>query len=180
MFSRLWNHSDDTNSDDTSDACDAEDAQDAQDAQDDNEREDPNDAEKEDLHRLQQIISVFQKLMVSAAGVVDIAVDAYNSYTQAHYDKEPYHTSALSGIAWVNELLAGHPERVRCELGVHRHVFIILLNVLRESGIDDSKNVTLEEQLAIFLYACVTGLSVRHLGERFQRSNDTISKYVLP
>jgi hypothetical protein len=38
----------------------------------------------------------------------------------------------------------------------------------------------LEEQLAIFLYACVTGLSVRHLGEHFQRSNDTISKYVIP
>jgi hypothetical protein len=78
MFSHLWNHLDDTNSDDTSDACDAEDVQDAQ---DDNEREDPNDAEKGDLHRLQQIISVFQKLMVSAAGVVDIAVDASNSYT---------------------------------------------------------------------------------------------------
>ncbi|KAJ3727452.1 hypothetical protein C8R42DRAFT_550407, partial [Lentinula raphanica] len=24
---------------------------------------------------------------------------------------------------------------------------------------------------------CVTGLSVRHVGERFQRSNETISKY---
>ncbi|KAJ3738765.1 hypothetical protein EV360DRAFT_21138, partial [Lentinula raphanica] len=24
---------------------------------------------------------------------------------------------------------------------------------------------------------CVTGLSVRHLGERFQRSNETISRY---
>ncbi|KAE9395228.1 hypothetical protein BT96DRAFT_747075, partial [Gymnopus androsaceus JB14] len=24
---------------------------------------------------------------------------------------------------------------------------------------------------------CVTGLSVRHVGEQFQRSNDTISKY---
>ncbi|KAE9408351.1 hypothetical protein BT96DRAFT_755271, partial [Gymnopus androsaceus JB14] len=24
---------------------------------------------------------------------------------------------------------------------------------------------------------CVTGLSVRHVGERFQRSNDTIAKY---
>jgi hypothetical protein len=104
MFSRLWNHLDDINSDNTSDAYDTEDAQ------DDNEREDPNDTEKGDLHRLQQIISVFQKLMVSAAGVVDIAVDAYNSYTQAHYDKEPYRTSALLGIAWVNELLTGHPE----------------------------------------------------------------------
>jgi hypothetical protein len=31
---------------------------------------------------------------------------------------------------------------------------------------------------AIFLYMCVTGLSVHHVGERFQRSNKTISKYV--
>ncbi|KAH7917968.1 hypothetical protein BV22DRAFT_976376, partial [Leucogyrophana mollusca] len=45
-------------------------------------------------------------------------------------------------------------------------------------GYTDSRNgVTLEEQLAIFLYACVTGLSSRHLGERFQRSPDTITKY---
>jgi hypothetical protein len=118
--------------------------------------------------------------MVLAAGVVNIAVDAYNSCTQAHYDKEPYHTSALLGIAWVNELLTGHPERVQCKLGVHCHMFIILLNVLCESSIDNSKNVTLKEQLAIFLYACVTGLSVHHLGEQFQHSNNTISKYVLP
>ncbi|KIN96927.1 hypothetical protein M404DRAFT_112517, partial [Pisolithus tinctorius Marx 270] len=41
----------------------------------------------------------------------------------------------------------------------------------------DSKNVTLEEQLAIFLYAMVTGLLARHIGERFQRSMDTISRY---
>ena len=34
--------------------------------------------------------------------------------------------------------------------------------------------------MAIFLYACVTGISVHHLAERFQCSNDTISKCVLP
>ena len=39
----------------------------------------------------------------------------------------------------------------------------------------DSKFVTLEEQLAIFLYCSVTDLTVRHLGEWFQRSNDTIT-----
>ncbi|KLO06040.1 hypothetical protein SCHPADRAFT_798604, partial [Schizopora paradoxa] len=26
---------------------------------------------------------------------------------------------------------------------------------------------------------CVTGLSIRHVGERFQRSNETISKYFM-
>ena len=40
----------------------------------------------------------------------------------------------------------------------------------------DSQYITLEEQLAIFLYGCVTGLSVHHLGERFQRANDTVAK----
>ncbi|KAJ7081525.1 hypothetical protein C8R44DRAFT_527075, partial [Mycena epipterygia] len=45
------------------------------------------------------------------------------------------------------------------------------------SGLTHSKHVTLEEQVAIFLYTCVTGLSIRHVGERFQRSNETISKY---
>lgn len=63
---------------------------------------------------------------------------------------------------------------------MHRHVFIVLLQLLREGGINDSKHVTLEEQLAIFLYACVTGISVCHLAERFQRSNETILKCVLP
>ncbi|KIN96444.1 hypothetical protein M404DRAFT_163032, partial [Pisolithus tinctorius Marx 270] len=44
-------------------------------------------------------------------------------------------------------------------------------------GHSDLKFVTLEEQLVIFLYTCVTGLMVRHVGECFQWSNDTISWY---
>ncbi|KIM64947.1 hypothetical protein SCLCIDRAFT_1164605, partial [Scleroderma citrinum Foug A] len=40
-----------------------------------------------------------------------------------------------------------------------------------------STHISLEEQLAIFLYICVTGLPIRHIGERFQRSNDMISMY---
>jgi hypothetical protein len=90
--------------------------------------------------------------------------------------KEPYHTSILTGEGWVLELIAGHPERIRCELGMHQHVFVELISELREMGHTNSKYVSLEEQLAIFLYASVTGLTVRHLGERFQRSNETISK----
>ena len=106
--------------------------------------------------------------MATAAAVV--------AYAEPLYCKIPYHTSALTGREWVRELMEGHPERIRCELGVHLHVFQKLLDVLRKIGYRDSRHVELEEQLAIFLYACVTGLSVRHLGERFQRSNDTISR----
>lgn len=97
-------------------------------------------------------------------------------YATPLYWKQPYHTSALSGKAWVDELLVGHPDRIKSELGMRLHVFIALLAKLRSLGLTDSKNVTLEEQVAIFLYTCVTGLSIRHVGERFQRSNETISK----
>jgi len=45
-------------------------------------------------------------------------------------------------------------------------------------GHGDTKYVTLEEQLAIFLYTSVTGLFIRHVEERFQRANGTISKWV--
>ena len=87
-----------------------------------------------------------------------------------------YHTSILSGEAWVQELLHGHPEQIQTELGVHVHVFLALISELHLMGYGDSKFVSLEEQLAIFLYACVTGLTIRHVGERFQHANETISK----
>jgi hypothetical protein len=39
------------------------------------------------------------------------------------------------------------------------------------------KAVLLEEQVTIFLYAWVTGLTIWHVGERFQRSNNAISRW---
>jgi hypothetical protein len=134
------------------------------------------------LNELHWIDNMFTGAACVAIAIADAAGKIVQDHSKTYYDKQPYHTSALSGMAWVNELLTGHPDRIRCELGVRRHVFYVLLNLLHDSGCRNSKYIMLEEQLAIFLYACVTGLSVRHhdVGERFQRSNDTISKYVIP
>ena len=112
------------------------------------------------------------------AFVVNCVASATRIYEDSYYRKIPYHTSALTGQGWVKELINGHPERIRTELGVHVHVFKRLLCILMKIGYGDSRYITLEEQLAIFLYTCVTGLSIRHVGERFQRANDTISKFV--
>jgi hypothetical protein len=138
------------------------------------------DSEQLDVNELHWIDRMFRGAARVAMAIADAAGQVLQDHSQTYYDKQPYHTSTLSGMAWVNELLAGHPDRIRCELGVRCHVFYVLLNLLHDSGCRNSKYIMLEEQLAIFLYACVTGLSVRHLGERFQRSNDTISKYVIP
>ena len=90
--------------------------------------------------------------------------------------REPYHTSILTGEGWVMELLSGHPDRICCELGVSHDVFAGLILALWEMGHGNSKYLSLKEQLSIFLYASVTGLTIRHLRERFQRSNEMISQ----
>jgi len=110
--------------------------------------------------------------------MISIIIATTQSFLQTGLpkDPEPYHTSALKGEEWLMELIIGHPERIRCELGVHAHIFEKLIEELCGLGHRSSRHVLLEEQLAIFLYTCVTGLTIRHVGERFQRSSDTISK----
>lgn len=107
---------------------------------------------------------------------ISVILTAVAKIAESVYIREAYHTSALSGQDWVLELLAGHPERIHCKLGVYRHTFLALITVLRALGYKNSRFVSLEEQLAIFLYMAVTGLPLRHVGERFQHSNATISK----
>jgi hypothetical protein len=118
-----------------------------------------------------------RRLLIQILGIfVNTIIVALILFAAPLYDKEAYHTSGLSGAAWVLELLEGHPGRIRCELGVSKEVFQFLVAYLQQMGISHSRGILLEEQLAIFLYRCVTGISVRHAGERFQRSNDTMSK----
>ena len=105
-------------------------------------------------------------------------VAALTLFATPLYNKEAYHTSAFSSAEWVLELLEGHPECIQCKLGVHKHIFLFLIAYLQVIWVHHSQDVLLEEQLAIFLYRCVTGISICHAGEQFQHSNVTISKYV--
>jgi len=74
----------------------------------------------------------------------------------------PHHTSILTGHAWVLELLTGHPRLIKINFGVPLEIFSVLTRILRENGVRDSwHGVTVEEQLGIFLYMCITGLSSR-------------------
>jgi hypothetical protein len=119
---------------------------------------------------------VREQLLKYMALVISIVVTATHSLLQSIYpkDPEPYHTSALSGQDWVIKLLTGHPECIRCELGMHANAFVELISKLHTMGHSDSKFVSLKEQLAIFIYTSVTDLTIRHVAERFQCSNETI------
>ena len=119
-----------------------------------------------------------RRLRHITALLISIVLSAAASALHLLYpnDPIPYHTSILTGEAWVLELMRGHPKQIHCELGVHLHVFQALLSELCSIGRKNSRFVTLEEQLAIFLYCCVTGLTIWHVGEQFQRSNETTSQ----
>jgi hypothetical protein len=114
---------------------------------------------------------------MAAFTIANIVVTAALIYVNPFYNKIPYHTLSLRGADWVLELLNGHPECIRNELGVHKHIFCGLIDKLKLAGNGPSRHLYLEEQLAIFLYTCVTGLSLFHICEHFQHSCETISKY---
>lgn len=80
---------------------------------------------------------------------------------------------------WLDELLAGHPERFDEQFGMSKHAFRLLSHELQlYSGLTDRRHVTADEQLATFLYFARTGSSTRILQERFQRSPSTINGWV--
>jgi hypothetical protein len=56
-------------------------------------------------------------LRTIAAMIAQLIITVAIAYMTPYLDKEPYHTSMLSGFAWVQELLNGHPERIKNELG---------------------------------------------------------------
>jgi hypothetical protein len=99
-------------------------------------------------------------------------------YVYPQYCKEDLHNFALSGRAWLNELLSGHPNRIYIALGMRRHVFLALILQLRAMGHIESQHshINLDESVAIFLYTCVTGIAIDHVAERFQHSHSTISE----
>jgi len=66
------------------------------------------------------------------------------------FEKVPQHTSILSRQQWVDELCEGHAGRFKNELGMSKHVFEKLLELLKKDG--GLKDTSVEEQLAIFLH----------------------------
>ena len=78
-------------------------------------------------------------LVWAAAYAVHLVMAAVTLAVNPLLDRIPYHTSALSqGHAWVLELINGHPDRIKTELGMRKHVFHALVAALRACGLQDS------------------------------------------
>jgi hypothetical protein len=118
-----------------------------------------------------------EETLAITTAVIAACTAAVTIYHELYLSSEPYHTGT-PGYIWVQELINGNPRRFRDVLGINKHTFFLLLRALvSASGFRDSRHVSIEEKLAIFLYAGRTNLSTRQLAERFQHSTDTISRY---
>ncbi len=115
-------------------------------------------------------------MLHTIAVLIDLSYNLMMDHFGPLYFCTPYHTSALSRADWVNKLLTGHPERIQNELGIYWNTFLILVEALKRSSLQSSCHVSIEEQLSIFLYTAVTGLTCTHVRECFQQSTDTITK----
>ncbi|CAN0906787.1 Protein ALP1-like [Linum grandiflorum] len=89
----------------------------------------------------------------------------------------PCRTSMRQGHDWVRELLHDHPGRIYEQLQMDKHIFLNFCEELKAHGLQPSKNITVEEQVAMFLMILAHSNSARDNAEQFQHSTATVSKY---
>src|ERR1700735_844936 len=111
------------------------------------------------LHRKRKQRIRRRKFLLLACAFYGGAVAS--AYYTLNFKKNRQHTLKLTGQEWMEELLAGHPKRIRDNLGISQEGFLQLKDILIENaGFRPTRYMTTTEQLA----------------ERFQRSTETIDR----
>ena len=96
-------------------------------------------------------------------------------YYYSYGYRDRVHNFILSGDSFVHELLIGHECSCFDLLRVSKGCYMNLSNELKERGLlADSRNVTVEEQVAIFLFTIAHNERNRVMHNRFQHSGETI------
>lgn len=111
------------------------------------------------------------------ATIVTFTTIVTSLYFSSNFDKLPQHTSRITGRKWIRELLIGHPQRIKNNLGVSQETFLALEDILiKKSTLRNTRRIGTKEQLGIFLYIVTSDISMRKPAERFQRSTETINR----
>ena len=99
-------------------------------------------------------------------------------YRYQYLTKSKVHEVAQSGKTYLNEILIGHPHKCPDIFKMSSGCFLLLANELKCRGLlRDSRTVTVEEQLGIFLFTFCHSQRNRIMQNLFQHSGETISRY---
>ncbi|KAL5578857.1 hypothetical protein UlMin_011299 [Ulmus minor] len=91
-------------------------------------------------------------------------------------ERLPMHTSIRTGHEYMLELLNQHPDRMFNKIRMYRPCFEMLIQVLRQqTALQNSRYLTLEEQVMIFVYVISQKATNRMAMEDWQHSGSTIS-----
>ena len=94
-------------------------------------------------------------------------------------EKEPKHTSVLTGPKYVKEVLEGHERWCKVDFRMESEIFRAIVHFLRvESLLCDTRGVMIEEQFAMFMFMLSHNASTERLKKRFQHSGETIHRKI--
>ena len=117
-----------------------------------------------------------EKCKKQAAGAA-AALAAVAVATSSHLFKEPMYNSSFTGELRMQELLHAHDKRFYNSFGMKKDVFFHLKLDLQEyANFANTKYMTMDEQLGIFLHICCSGNTTCDIQEQFQRSPDTVHR----
>ena len=118
--------------------------------------------------------------IVHTPDIFDLTVAIAEHVLHLHYTRlfrRPKRDSSMRGEKKVEEWLRRHPAAMHDHLSVSPTTFGLILGDLETLGdLKPTLHTSSRVQLAIFLYTCRDGGSVRHAGECFQKSNETIAR----
>ncbi|RHY41620.1 hypothetical protein DYB26_003145 [Aphanomyces astaci] len=102
-------------------------------------------------------------------------------YLMYHYMsfvlKTPKRNSVLTGSLWVTERLSGNEEAFVEEFRMPKQVFALLVSELVQvAGLKATRQVSANEQLALFLFFAGHHSSSAQLQSRFQHSGETVTR----
>ena len=94
-------------------------------------------------------------------------------------EKRPEHTSEYTGAKKVKEILEGHENWCKSEFRMETRIFKETCNYLRREGLlRDTRGVTVEEQLGMFMYMISHNASNDRLKKTFQHSGETVHRHI--
>ncbi|XP_062111476.1 protein ALP1-like [Humulus lupulus] len=101
-----------------------------------------------------------------------------SDYNEKFIEKIPQRTSSLCGEDFVRELLGGHERTCYELLRMDKNVFIELCTYLKQKEyIKDTREIKVEEAVAIFLIIVGQNVGMRLIADRFQHSLETIDRH---
>lgn len=108
----------------------------------------------------------------------DLATRGMLMYYVKYIYKEPCYTSFRTGNIFIQEILNGHETRCYRDFRLNKSVFLELCKDLVDNyGLQDTRGMSIYEQVGMFLMVCGHGCGNRLVQEVFQHSGETIHRH---